>query len=158
MIKYPTRYVGISSAPVGAGWSAVSSVLSLERWACPSQITRLKTASWQWRRASWGCPLTPACWSLPSWSGGWGESPNLPLRRRFLQTPEVCSHLCPYRAGGAGGVHRWEYSWGQWPRLYANEALTGVWRGCLSSISHLNIREGSSLYWIETLVLRLFLT
>lgn len=117
MNKYSIWFqVGISSAPVGPSWSAVTSAHSLERWGYPSQTTRLKTASWPWRRASWGCPSTPACWSMPSWSGGWGESLNLPLTRHTLQTPEVsiCSQVAtpPTPRSSSGDVHRWEDSWG----------------------------------------------
>lgn len=165
MTKYSTRWVRIISALAGSGWSAISSALCLERWGCPSPITRLKTASWPWRRASWGCLSTPACWSLPSWSGGWGELLNLPLTQRTLQTPEVsvCSQVVtpltsPWIPGSSSGdVHRWEDDWGLCPHCCANGSLRGVWRVRLSSIGHLDVRIGSSLYWIWTSVLRLFL-
>lgn len=88
-----------------SGWSTVSSALPSERWGCPSQITRLKTASWPWRRASWGCQSTPACWSMPSWSGGWGESLNRPLTQHAQQHPQpggVTSDLA---------VHSRELNW-----------------------------------------------
>lgn len=113
----------------GSGWSTGSAALPSERWGCPSQITRLKTASWPWRRASWGCQSTPACWSMPSWSGGWGESLNLPLTQHARQHPQpggVASDL---------SVHSKKLNW--WCAQL--ESLRGeVQRGSLSRVSHLN--------------------